>query len=405
MPLFTKIQSHRKLLQLWTETFINTQTKVTKVSQNSVLGGIAAANAKLAQKTMTEIALVESHLYPDNAFGDSLDTIAENRGISPRQGALSSFTHVRLNGSSGTIYPLATTFTGSHGFTFELQKAVTIGDHLYTYGPVVCTDTGVETNVDPGTISEIIGTPPAGHTSVTNEYMGTGGRDEETDSELRARIKDGSNICAVSTIAYITSVFQSINDNILRVTFGGHTNTGKAILYVQTVNSADLSSPEIDTLLQDSEEFFALSELRSFDTTDYGIEIQNVQYSNIDISMRVALNAGANSDAVRISIQTQMAKIIDPRTWNPLTQIVEWDNLLVVAKGISGIDYLADQHFLLNGARGDSQITRYTIPRIRNFQLLDLDGAILSSVSGTIAPSFYPNDPDSATALTALATV
>jgi hypothetical protein len=405
MALITNIQTQERLTQLFFEVFINTQDDVTKVAPNSVMGGIGAGIAKIGQKSMKEIGVVETHLFPNDAYGSSLENIADNRGIAPRFGSLASSTQLRLVGSIGTVYPAALTFTGNNGYTFELTEEVTIGDHGFAFGKVNCTDVGEETNVDPLSINKISGTIPAGHIYVVNEFKATGGRDEESDRELRKRIKDGANFAARGTIAYITQVFMAINPNVLRVTFGGHTDVGKTILYIQTVNGGQLTVGELDTILANAEQYFNFADLRAFDQSEFGVEVRNIEYFNLDISMRVKLNVGADPDKVRIDLQNRMAKVLDPRLWNMLTRIVERDDLLVVAKSVSNIDYLADQHFLLNGSIFDSQITPFKVPKIRTFQLLDLSGAIISDVSGILQPQFFPNEPDSAYALQVLAAI
>ena len=136
MPLITKIQTQEKLTDLFLETFVNTTDKVTKVAPNSVLGGIASGIGKVAQITAKEIALVETHLFADNAYGVQLDTIASFSGVAPRFGALGSSAYVRLNGDSGTVYPTGLSFTGNSGISFELQEEVTIGVHGYAFGRV-----------------------------------------------------------------------------------------------------------------------------------------------------------------------------------------------------------------------------------------------------------------------------
>ena len=397
MTLITTIQTQEKLTDLFLETLINTTDKVTKVAPNSVLGGVAAGIGKIAQTAIKETALVETHLFPDNAYGSQLDNVAEFNGVSSRFGPLGSSTYIRLNGANATTYALGTTFTGNSGIVFQLQETVVIGTHLYAFGRVSSISVGAITNVPAGSISQVNGAAPAGHISATNDYRATGGQDAELDVDFRKRIKDSANIYATGTLAKILQVFQSINSNVLDVRLGGHDNTGKLILIVQTTNGADLTAGEIDTILQLGDQFFNFAEMQDQAGDGYGIIINNIVYSPVDLSMRLELNAGVDSDQTRIRIQTKINKLFAPRLWNRSVnrRKVEWDDILAIVKADIGVKYVGDDSFLLNGDRSDYQIERFQIPRVRGFILMNLSGIVLSNISGTISPSFYPSNPDS----------
>jgi hypothetical protein len=45
------------------------------------------------------------------------------------------------------------------------------------------------------------------------------------------------------------------------------------------------------------------------------------------------------------------------------------------------------------------------LPRFRSFLMLDLDGNILSNVTGSLNPVYYPADPDSSYQQTILASI
>ena len=397
MPLITKIQTQEKLTDLFLETFVNTTDKVTKVAPNSVLGGIASGIGKVAQITAKEIALVETHLFADNAYGVQLDTIASFSGVAPRFGALGSSAYVRLNGDSGTVYPTGLSFTGNSGISFELQEEVTIGVHGYAFGRVSSVAVGESTNIPAGSISQISGATPSGHVSVINDYRAIGGQDEELDIDFRKRIKDASNIYATGTMAYILQVFQSINSNILNIQFGGHDNTGKLILIVQTINGSDLTLSETDSLLQLSNQFLNFAEMQEQAGDGYGIIINSVEYSEIDLSMRLEINSSADADQTRIRLQNKINKLFNPRLWGNTVnrRKVEWDDILVIIKNDEGVKYVGDDYFLINGDRSDYPIERFKMPRVRGFILMDLNGVPLSSISGSISPILYPNNPDS----------
>jgi hypothetical protein len=92
----------RKLLFL--ETVLNNTDEVSKISDEAILSGIGAGVSKVAAKAEKDIILAVSQLFPDTAFGDQLDQVAANFGISPRFGALGSSTYIRISGVAGTQY-------------------------------------------------------------------------------------------------------------------------------------------------------------------------------------------------------------------------------------------------------------------------------------------------------------
>lgn len=379
----------RKLLFI--ETLLNSTDKVSKVSDNSVLSGVAGGVAKVAGKAEKDIILAVSQLFPDSAFGDQLDQVALNFGIASRFGALGSSTYVRLIGDPGTIY-LSNThyFTAMNGVRFELEQDIVIGVLGFTYAKVRSLTMGLETNVEPLTISKVA-PQPSGHLDVVNEYMATGGRDIESDEIFRIRIKDGVNILARGTIAMFEQLFIKINTKVLKVFHQGINNDGKVVLAIATQNGVDLTQSELDELLKKSAEFFSLSEYKPFGTNFYGIKLINITYQPIDISFRVDLDTSYNPDDIRIAIQVNISKYLDFRFFDTSTTKVEWDNLLQICKNIPGVKYVPDQYFY---PRTDLAIDVFMLPRMRSFLMLSLEGQVISNFTGTLSPVFYPNVVD-----------
>ncbi|KKS69939.1 MAG: hypothetical protein UV42_C0073G0003 [Candidatus Magasanikbacteria bacterium GW2011_GWE2_42_7] len=158
--MFTKPQTVVDLKTLFLEGLINHTTKVTKISDDSVLSGVGYGIAKVAQKAMKDIALIESRLFVESAYGDHLDLIADRLGISPRFTAAGSSTYLRLVADPGTFYQRTIhSFTGAHGIEFELENDVTIGVHGFNYVKVRSTTTGKKTNVDPVSVNQVTPIP------------------------------------------------------------------------------------------------------------------------------------------------------------------------------------------------------------------------------------------------------
>jgi hypothetical protein len=386
--MITKLTSSSEFQRLLIEALINKSSgSVNKVSPNSVLSGLSYGVGKIAQKVLKETALIESVNFPDSASGLMLDEIADKLGISPRYTSTSSSTYVRIVADSGTEYVVGTNnFRTNSGLVFTLENNVTVGASGYTYAKVACTSTGTRTNAQAGEINQIT-TVPVGHKYVVNEYSAQGGRDQEDDFLFRRRIKEGPNVLATGTLAMLEQALNKINDRVLRVFFYGLDNNAKAVLAVASQNGEDFTQDEFDQMIEESEKFFSLTELRPFNyPQSYGLKFQNVVYQPIDISFRVDLLNNVDLDEVRVDIQTRISKLYDYRDWT-YDRKVEWDDLLEVVKNTRGVKYVPDQFFF---PQLDVTIDQGKLPRFRSFQMLDLAGNIIEDNAGNINPIYYP---------------
>lgn len=376
----------RKLIFL--EALLNGTNKVSKIGAGSVLDGVADGIAKVAGKAEKDVMLAVSQLFPDTAFDEQLDASAENFGIAPRFEDLGSSTYVRLTAAPGTIYVASTHVPSStDGIIFQFANNVTIGTMGFAYALVNSVSTGENTNVDPLTISKL-SPAPAGHLNIVNEYKATGGRDVEDDQTFRVRQKDGANILAKGILSMLEQLFMAINPKVLRVFHQGTSITGKVILTIATQNGSSLSNTELSNLLSGASEFFSLTEYSPFGTSFYGIELRNATNKYIDMSFRCELMDDADPDQVRKDIQVAASKYIDPRFFNASTDAVEWINLYEIVKNTNGMKNLPDQYFY---PRTDLAIDTYQLPRMRSFLMCNLDGTVISNLTGTLSPVFYPN--------------
>jgi len=389
--MITKISTLEELKQIFVEVLLSKTDKVTKVSDESVLNGIAYGVAKLSQKALKEIAIVESHLFPDSAFGDYLDNVAEIFGIAERLAATSSSVYARVVGTPGTQYIAGThVFSSTSGITFSLQENLTLNSHGWGYVKLRSQELGAVTNVEPLTITKIAPIP-SGHVYVINEYKANGGRDIEQDAYFRKRIKEGSNILARGTLAMLEQVFIKINSNILRLYHQGINENGEVSLAIATQNGVNLTTNELDDLLEYGGEYFSLVDMQPVGGVAYGLTVSNIQYHPIDISFRCDLWAGYNADEVRKDIQLKLSKYFDYRYWNIEENKVEWDTLLELVKNTKGVRYVPDTYFTPSA---DIEVDKYKLPLMRGFLMMDLEGNILTNIAGTLQPLYYPNNPD-----------
>ena len=395
--MITRVTSIGELKQMFIEILMNKTSKVTKVSDQSIVNGVSYGVAKVAQKALKDVALVESHIFPDGAYGQHLDDIAEKSGIAPRFGASQSSTYVRLVGDSGTAYVAATHFFNSNGVVFELTDDITIGSEGYVYAKVRSQDSGANTNVKSLTINKV-NPVPSGHKFVVNEYEATGGRDAEDDVSLRLRIKEGPNVAANGTLAYITQVFINFNTNVLRVYSYGTNTLNQPILAISTQNGVDLTVNELSSLLDNVKDYLPINFYNSVTNNSIGVELRNVEYEEVDVDFRCQLVQTTSIDEVRRDIQVEMSKYFDYRNWTP-DKKVEWDDLLQIVKSNKNVKYVADSFF--NPGR-DITVELGKLPRIRSFIIRDLDGNIMVDNSGVLDPIYYPSTVDNSLQATLL---
>ena len=387
--MITKITSVDELKQIFLEIFLNKTDKVSDVSDESVLNGIAYGCGKLAQRTLANQAVIEGHIFPDTAYGEYLDQLAVIRGVAPRFGAAVSSTYIRVVADEGTSYIAGThQFTSTSGIVFIPEESLTVGINGYAYLKVRSLQSGLSANVDALSINKV--SPiPQGHINCTNEYAATGGRDQEDDDLFRQRIKENINQLSRTTLSYLEQVFMKINNNVLRLFKGGIDSDGRLNLIVVSVNGQNFSENEFNEILSRSEEFLSLSELLRT-STNYALKLNNVDWLTVDVEFRVDIDPAYDQDEVRKNIQIQMSKLFDYRFWK-YGDKVEWENMLFAAKNVEGGRYVPDTHFF---PHSEINVPKYQLPRIRGFVLRDLDGNIIEDNGGVLSEFYYPNEID-----------
>lgn len=395
--MLTKILSRSKLKQLFLEIFVNKTDKATDVSDNSVTNAVAFGVATVAQKCIKDIAIVESQIMPDSAVGVDLDNAATLFGVPARLGALQSSTYLRIIADTGTFYDkTVVSFTNYNGIRFIPEVDLTMGTLGFDYLKVRSEGTGENTNVDANSIITI-NSAPVGHIAVTNEFMATGGRDVESDDILRQRIKKHDNIIARYTLEYYNQLFQQFNSNVLRVLNMGSDDDGKYVISIVTQNGIDLTNSELDDLLANTKQYFAITDLNKFGEL-IGLKLQNATWyyvgdplrdnSGTGIDFRVQLWDGVNPDTVRKNIQINISKYLDFRFWE-YGQKVEWDNLLQIVKTTEGVRYVPDNFFYPNH---DEIVPVNQLPRVKKFIMRDVAGTIITDTGNVLSPVFYPNE-------------
>lgn len=398
--MITKVDNTISFLKsLWVETFLNKTDKVTDITDNSVLNGVAYANAKVAQKCLKDIAIVEAQVFPEMASGEYLDRAAQLFGVTPRQGALGSSTYVRVytDGSRDVTYEAGIhTFVNNDGVRFQIEETVTVPAEIgYGYVKVRSESVGAFTNVDANTIINV--TPvPQGHLECTNEYFAEGGRDQEDDEMFRLRILNHQNIYSVATLEKLVQVFRNIDDRVLKIMFVGVEEDSYLHIQIVTQNGQDLTQDELDELLEKATPYFGIGDLIVAGDI-MGIKLENATWYEVGgdtgVDFRCELVAGYRVADVRKNIQIGLSKYLDFRYWEA-GQKVEWDDLLEIVKNTEGVKYVSSEWFRPNQ---DEPVSEFMLPRIKKFRMRDMNGIIMLD-EGTdfemsfddYAPVYYP---------------
>lgn len=387
--MITKIITVDELKQIFTEILLNKTDKISDISNESVLNAIAYGCGKLTQRMLVNQAVVESHIFPDTAYGVYLDELANIKGVSPRFGACGSTTYIRIEGEPGTDYSKdVITIQSSSGITFVLENNFTLGETGWGYAKVKSKQVGATSNVDALTINTM-NNAPSGHYSCTNEYRAVGGMDEEDDDTFRVRIKESVNQLARPTLSYLEQIFMKINNRVLRVYKGGVDGDDKINLIVVSVNGQDFTDDEFNEILSRSEEYLSLNELM-LENTGFSLKLKNVDWLPVDVDFRANIDASYDKDEVRRQMQIKISKLFDYRYWKYGDKI-EWENILYSIRSVDGVRYIPDNYFY---PQADVNVPKYRLPRLRGFILRDLDGNILIDNYSVLSPFNYPNEPD-----------
>lgn len=387
--MITQITTVEELKRIFSESVFNHTDKVTKISDGSVLNGIGYGVAKLGQKALKDVAVIEAHLFADTAFGFYLDKLAELTGVAPRFTDSVSSGYIRVVGEVGTSYNPATHVFKGKGVNFIPQELVTIPQEGYAYIKVKSASTGVNTNIEALSINSI-SPVPSGHLYCINEFATTGGRDAEDDDLFRERIKEEINLLSRNTISYLEQVFRKFNPDVLRVYNLGLDSVGDIKIGVSSVNGSDFTTGELADMFSKAESYFSMNELKPDGLESYGIKLVNIPYFTIDISARVDIDSSANIDKVRREIQIALNKVIDYRLWEN-GGIIDWIDLVNAIKGVNGVLRVLDNYFYPNN---DIIVPRNYLPRMRGFALLNLQGELIEDLQGTLNPVYYPNKID-----------
>lgn len=383
----TKIHTIEDLKDLFTQMLINRSGgKISKISENSVLNGLAYGVAKIAQKGQKDSALIESEIFPEYAYGEYLDKIVERSGIKRRRRNEKSSVYVRLVAKPNTTYIKdKCIFASNTGYTFVLDENAVIGESGIGYFQLKSVDTGSNTNVPAESITQV-SNAPSGHIYCINEIAATGGIDIESDEQLLNRLVQNFNSFALDTISKIKGIAMQYLPIIKDIRKIG-TNEGTPILGIVTVNGTNLTEEQLQSLKLYLSKYISISDY--VDTTldaSPNIILQNLEPTYIDIDCRIDY-VDIDQETLRRDISLAITKYLDYDKFVTKKQ-VDWEEMFYVVRDVYGVSSLPEQHF---SPKKDTSLSINSYPRLRGLVLRNLQGEVISS-NTNIVPVYYPEN-------------
>ncbi|MBU8908495.1 baseplate J/gp47 family protein [Desertibacillus haloalkaliphilus] len=122
----------------------------------------------------------------DTATGASLDKLVKRNLIKRRPAEKAKYEEFVVIGDPGQTIESGFVVSRQDGFTYETTEAVTLDENGKGVVIIIATQAGSDGNTPANTITEIVN-PAVGISEVYNPTPVSGGREKETDSELRKR--------------------------------------------------------------------------------------------------------------------------------------------------------------------------------------------------------------------------
>lgn len=384
----TQITSISELKNIALEILLSKTNKLSKISPNSIFNAVAFAISKIGQKALKEIALIESQLFPDYATGVHLDLVAKRYGINSRLGATKSSGYIYLYGKRGTFYDKdKVQFISNDGISFVLEDNVTIDEKLYAFAHITSTIVGSHSNAAPLSITNCENSP-VGHDYCNNTFATYGGRDKESDDELRDRIVNLTNSVSNKTLEYLAQIALNFNSNILKFVNLG-TYQGKTQIGVYTQSGAALTQSELNNLGFALREYLCLSDIS--ENLEQRVIFVNIDYTPIDLSFKIDYMQDLFTiNQIYNSIQMKLIDFIDYR-YLDIEKSILWIDLYNLIKNTEGIVNVNFGSFLINGGQNDIIINKKLLPKFRQMIIYDINGNILlDNEAKKYMPFIYP---------------
>ena len=350
-----------------------------------VARGLAESVARSLQHLEQSRDQVVRSLFLRTAGDTALEErAAEHAGI-VRLGPSSSSAIVTLRGEVGTDVPGGTELRSTSSITFETVGGVTIGEAnprllgqsnaeaLADKVLVRSTSEGSNTNVAARTITSLVTEIP-GITALSNPVAAVGGRDNESDDELRARALAAPAALAQGTQAFFEAMAQAADERVLR-THVVRIGSGVRLVLMDR-SGAGFAVPELAAI-----QAYVSTRTRALIGL---LDFQNMPYVAVSVAAVVYLAPGFTLEEAFVQTSDALSDYLDWRTWpTDGARPVDQGLLLAAVLGTPAIDTLDEEAFT---PEVDVTVAAGQLPRLVSCTLTNARTG--QTVGGTLAQSY-----------------
>ena len=264
--------------------------------------------AELCEFVLPEVIKL---IFPEWSYGEFLDMHALGKGMI-RRAANAASGELTIVGTPKTDIPAGSMFSTAAvndqpSVDYKTMTAVTIPDSGTVTVDIMCSQTGIVGNADPGTIV-LVSSRLIGITSVTNEKAITGGTAEESDESLIARIVEFNKSQGESYVGSVSDYKRwamSVSGVGEATVIPAQDNSGLVTIIVTDANG----DPATEQLCTSVYNYIMKPDapLERLAPTNAILKVEPPTTMQISIKATVELEDGATLEAVKTAYMAQLA--------------------------------------------------------------------------------------------------
>lgn len=296
----------------------------------------------------TEVAWLKLQMFPDSAVGEYLDLHAQSRGLSRKQGskAVGVITFATDNTEGQITIPQGTVCAASGSYP---QRFITTAEAVISSGEssvdvaAEAVAVGAGGNVLADTICVIV-TSVAGISGVSNQAF-SGGRDVETDEQLRARIIDTfSNISNGTNKAFYIKSAMEVNGVTAVGVIPRNRGAGTVDVFIWT----DQGSPSQELIDE------VYSKLASMREINVDIRVAALTPSYMDIYFNYTCRKGYNIQEVTQRCKDNARQYFSTLAAGETMYVSDMFRYIMQVEGVK--NYTFDSDIMVNRTVSDNYI-------------------------------------------------
>ncbi len=364
------MKTHREIEQDLITTFIAEQDEVTYFGKGSKIRGLFSAIGRTLNEIWNDLYQMKRKSQLETATGSDLDTHASRTNLT-RLTASKSSTVVIINGTAGTVIPKDTVIKSSlSGQSFKTTKEITLGNNANLQRPILSNtlgDTVIVESVDTGSKTRIgvkeltvFETPIQGVTAI-NLVPSVGGQDEETDEQLRERIKSYPATLAQGNQVFFEGLARLVEPTVLKTIAVYDPTTGGTKLYVCKNSMANYEQAELTSI---AEQIYAKQRAL------LPVTCSNVTFKEITVSFSYTRDTNITQETIFADLATRLSDYVNVDKFGFASTIRYTDVVRIVLEttGILSVDL---EWMLLSDKQENVNCGSYELPKFTSLQISD----------------------------------